>query len=429
VTAADAVDHSGTISLGERGERVPLSVENMAQILTYIATYILLGLFACSLGYGLIAIARVLLFRRTISNAPLATGDRPVTVIKPICGMEVELAENLRSFCNQDYGDYQILFGVRSAADPAIPVVEAIIAEFPDHDISLIVSERIIGSNYKISNIANIAEQAKHDILVISDSDMRVERHYLKAVIAPFSREDIGATTCLYSGHASGGTASIVAAMFVNDWFLPSALIPQGFAEQKYCFGATMAVRRDVLNKAGGFSALANFLADDYMLGKIVTDAGYRIALVPHVVANVMHEESWQSVYQHELRWARTIRSVQPVGYALSAITEILPLSILAGAALWFAGQPLLSAAAPIILALALRTILHGAVCASLVNGKSCAPWLIPVRDTLSLMVRVSGYFGSRVMWRENAFTVLDDNRIEIADEQIAAREISSQRA
>jgi len=404
---------------------VPLSVEDMAQIFTYLA----LGLFACSLGYSLFAIIRVLLFRRTVSNAPAAAGDRPVTVIKPICGLEVELAENLRSFCNQDYGDYQILFGVRSAADPAIPVIEAIIAEFLGRDISLIISERVIGSNYKISNIANMAEQAKHDILVISDSDMRVERHYLKAVIAPFSRDDIGATTCLYSGNARGGTASTVAAMFVNDWFLPSALIPLGFAEQKYCFGATMAVRRDALNKAGGFAALANFLADDYMLGKIVTDAGYRIALVPHVVANVMHEDSWQSVYQHELRWARTIRSVQPVGYALSAITEILPLSILAGAALWFAGQPFLWVAAPIALALALRTILHGAVCASLVNGKSCALWLIPVRDALSLVIRVSGYFGSRVIWRENAFTVMDDNRIEIVDEQIAAREILSQRA
>ena len=397
--------------------------------MTQILTYILYGLFACSVGYGLFAIARVMLFRRKVSNAPLAAGNRPVTVIKPLCGLEVELEENLRSFCDQDYGDYQVLFGVRSATDPAIAVARKIIAEFPDRDISLIVSDRIIGSNYKISNIANIAAQAKHDILIVSDSDMRVGRHYLKAVVAPFSRDDIGATTCLYSGHARGGTPSALAAMFVNDWFLPSALIPQGFAEQKYCFGATMAVRRDVLDKAGGFAALANFLADDYMLGKIVTDAGYRIALVPHIVANVMHEKSWQSVFQHELRWARTIRSVQPVGYALSAVTEILPISILTGATLWLTGQPLLWAAAPVALACTLRIVLHGAVCARLVGGASCAPWLIPVRDALSLMVRISGYCGSRVMWRENAFTVMDDNRIEIAGEQIAPREVSSQRA
>ena len=402
-----------------------LYVGDMTQTLIYFV----LGLFACSVGYALFAISKVMLFRRKVAQAPLAAGDRPVTVIKPICGMEVELEENLRSFCEQDYGAYQVLFGVRSASDPAIPVIRRIIEEFPEIDCELVVSDRIIGSNYKISNIANIAEQAKYDILVISDSDMRVDRHYLKAVVAPFGSDDIGAATCLYSGHARGGTPSMLAAMFVNDWFLPSALIPEGLAEQKYCFGATMAVRRDVLDKAGGFAALANFLADDYMLGKVVSDAGYRIALVPHVVANIMHEKSWQSVYQHELRWARTIRSVQPLGYAASAVTETLPIAILAGGALLFAGYPPLWAAAPLALALVLRGALHGIVCSSLVGGKSCAPWLIPLRDGLSLVVRICGYFGSRVMWRENTFTVMGDNRIEIADETVKATEISSQRA
>ena len=397
--------------------------------MTQTLIYIVLGLFACSAGYGLFAIAKVTMFRRKIARAPLASGDRPVTVIKPICGMEVELAENLRSFCQQDYGAYQVLFGVRSANDPAIPVIRQIVEEFPEIDCALVISDRIIGSNYKISNIANIAELAKHDILVISDSDMRVDRRYLKAVVAPFDRDDVGAATCLYSGHARGGMPSMLAAMFVNDWFLPSALIPEGLAEQKYCFGATMAVRRDVLDTAGGFAALANFLADDYMLGKVVSDAGYRIALVRYVVSNVMHEKSWQSVYQHELRWARTIRSVQPVGYALSAITETLPISILASVLLLFAGQPLLWAAAPLALALVLRIGLHGIVCSSLVGGNSCTPWLIPLRDGLSLVVRISGYFGSRVMWRENTFTVMDDNRIEIADDPVDATEISSQRA
>ena len=396
--------------------------------MTQILIYIVLGLFVCSAGYGLFAIVRVLMFRGKIAGAPLASGDRPVTVIKPICGMEVELAENLRSFCQQDYGAYQILFGVRSASDPAIPVIRRIIEEFPEIDCGLIVSDRIIGSNYKVSNIANMAEQAKHDILVISDSDMRVDRRYLKSVVAPFDGDDIGAATCLYSGHARGGIPSMLSAMFVNDWFLPSALIPQGFAEQKYCFGATMAVRRDVLNKAGGFAALANFLADDYMLGKLVSDAGYRIALVPYVVSNVMHEKSWQSVYQHEIRWARTIRSVQPMGYALSAITETVPMAILASAALLFAGHGLLWSVLPVAMALVLRIGLHGIVCSSLVGGTSCAPWLIPLRDSLSLVVRISGYFGSRVMWRENAFTVMDNNRIEIADAPAETTEISSQR-
>ncbi len=394
--------------------------------MTQTIFYIAFGLFACSVGYVLVAVLRALMFRRRVANAPLADGATPVTVIKPICGTEVELLENLRSFCSQDYGEYQVLFGVRSAIDPAIPFVRQVIEEFPDRDMELVVSDRIIGPNYKISNVANMAERAKHDILVISDSDMRVDPHYLKAVVAPFARDEIGAATCLYSGHARGGIASRLAAMFVNDWFLPSALIPEGLAEQKYCFGATMAVRHRVLEEAGGFRALANFLADDYMLGKFVTDCGYRIALIPCIVANVMHERSIQSIFQHELRWARTIRSVQPVGYAASAITEILPISILAGIAAWMTGMSAGWVAAPIALALGLRVVLHRAVSTA---GATRSPWLIPIRDMLSLAVRISSYFGRRVTWRENAFTVMDDNRIEVAPDTMSAQEVSSQRA
>ncbi len=395
--------------------------------------FIAYGLFACSVGYAVFATVRVLIFRRRIAAAPLADGLTPVTVVKPVCGLETELLENLRSFCTQDYGGYQILFGVRSALDPAIPVIRQVIGEFPDRDIELIVSDRIIGTNYKISNVANIAERAKYDILVISDSDMRVEPHYLKAVVAPFSDDRVGASTCLYSGHPRGGTASRLAAMFVNDWFLPSALIPQGLAEQKYCFGATMAVRQSVLDRAGGFQALANYLADDYMLGKFVWESGCRIALVPHVVANVMHETSWFAAYQHELRWARTIRSVQPVGYGLSAVTETVPMSFLAATAAWMAALPMLWIAGPVALALGMRILLHYAVAhsltGSLTGGNAPTPWLIPIRDMLSLAVRISSYFGRRVMWRENAFTVMDDNRMQEAPENAPARSVSSQRA
>lgn len=398
--------------------------------MTETLTDIVLGLLGCSLGYVLFALGRVLQFRGKIRNPPLADGTRAVTVVKPVCGLEVELAENLRSFCDQDYGDYQVIFGVRASNDPAIPVIREVMAEFPDRDLALVIDDRIIGSNYKISNIANMAAAAKHDVLVISDSDMRVGRDYLRAVVAPFACEGVGASTCLYSGESRGGMASTLAAMFVNDWFLPSALIPHGLAEQRYCFGATMAVRRDVLDEAGGFAALADYLADDYMLGKVVSDAGYRIALVPYIVTNVMHEDSLQSAYQHELRWARTIRSVQPAGYAASAITETLPIALAASAALLWAGHSLVLSTVPLAAALALRLALHAAVSGMLLGGRSFAPWLVPVRDLLSLTVRISAYFGSRVLWRDNAFTVMDDNRIRADDDDdVAPRPVSSQRA
>jgi len=376
--------------------------------------YVALGLFACSAGYLLLAIVLTDRFGREIVNPPLASGQRPVTLIKPICGLEWGLADNLRTFCNQDYGTFQVIFGVHSPRDLAIPVIRKVIAEFPERDLSLVVCDRLIGSNYKISNIANMAEYAKHDILVISDSDMRVDPSYLKAVIEPFGRADVGATTCLYSGHGRGGIVSRVAAMFINDWFLPSALIPRQFAEQDYCFGATMAVRRDVLDQSGGIQSLADFLADDYMLGQRVIAAGYKIALVPYVVANIIHEKSLSALYHHELRWAHTIKSVQPIGYLLSAITDIFSISLLAGAALLAAGYSPISAAMPVVLAMVLRTVLHGKVSGSLLKGDSYSPWLVPLRDGLSFIVRATSYFSGRVQWRGTDFTLMENNRIRV---------------
>jgi len=378
--------------------------------------FVALGLFACSAGYLILAIVLTGRFGREIVDPPLASGQRPVTLIKPICGLEWGLAENLRTFCNQDYGDFQVIFGVHTPNDPAIPVIRKVIAEFPEHDLSLVVCDRLIGSNYKISNIANMAEYAKHEILVISDSDMRVDPTYLKAVIEPFDRDEVGAATCLYSGHGRGGTVSNVAAMFINDWFLPSALIPRRFTEQDYCFGATMAVRRDVLAQTGGIESLADFLADDYMLGQRVIDAGYKIVLVPYVVANIIHERSWSSLYHHELRWARTIKSVQPIGYLLSAITGVFSISLLAGAALLIAGHSPFLAALPIVLAAVLRTVLHGKVNVSLVEGGSFSPWLVPLRDGLSFMVRATSYFSGRVQWRGTDYTLMENNRIRVGE-------------
>ncbi len=367
------------------------------------------------MGYMIVATGRVLVFRQKTRHPVSSSNNLPVTVLKPICGMEFELAENLRSFCRQEYAEHQVIFGVREKTDPAIPVIEAVIKEFPDRDISLVVDDQIIGSNYKISNLANMAKTAKHGIFVISDSDMRVSPDYLQRVTAPFGDSKVGATTCLYSGTAAKGLASRLGAMFVNDWFLPSALIPTMFGKLKFCFGATMAVRRNVLEDFGGFPALADFLADDYMLGKFVVDQGYDVALVPYIVENVILEEDLKGVFFHEIRWARTIRSVQPGGYAASITTEIFPLSIFAAFGAFTLGASISMSLMPVTIALGMRTILHYAVCRGLTNGKSCGAWLIPVRDMLSFAVRIYSFCGTKVLWREREFVVLADNRLKVA--------------
>ena len=364
-----------------------------------------------------LAVACIGVFRfKTKLNAPAPAQDWvPVTVLKPLCGLEAGLAENLRSFCVQDYETYQVVFGVRDAADPAVAIVNRLIAEFPERDISLVVNDRLIGTNYKVSNLANMFEKASHDVIVIADSDMRVGSDYLKAVALPFRRNEVGAATCLYSGSAQPGLPSKLGAMFINDWFLPSALIPTMFRELKFCFGATMAIRRDALENFGSFEALANILADDYMLGNLVAKQGYKIELIPYVVENVVDEPNLKALFLHEVRWARTIRSVQPGGYALSAVTEALPVAGLASVLLFFAGASPLAVAAPLAGMALLRGGLHGLVHGAVRHKGVYAPWLIPLRDAVSLAVRVSSYFGSRVHWREQVMMVQSNSRLQSA--------------
>mgnify|MGYP001181799926 FL=1 len=378
--------------------------------------YTIFGLLLTILpaAYLVTAIFGVWKFRRILNHAPRHADTGPgVTVLKPLCGDEVELLENLRSFCDQDYSDYQVVFGLSSDQDPAISKVKQLIGEFREHDISLVVDDRVHGRNLKISNLANMLDRAKHDILVIADSDMRVERDYLQTVAATFDDPCVSAATCLYSGSARGGLPSTLGAMFINDWFFPSALIPALRDELTYCFGATMAARRGALEDIGGFAALVDVLADDYMLGNLVHRQGQKVALVPYVVSNIVHEPSMRSLFLHEVRWARTIKNVKPLSYALSTITEGLFLSIAAATLLSFGGVSGWLLASPIIVVALLRLVLHFGVCGTIKGQGSRTPWLIPLRDLISLCVRISGYFGTTVHWREQVLTVQANSTLQ----------------
>ena len=364
--------------------------------------------------YLITAIFGVWQFRRIHERAPRHVAAGPgVTVLKPLCGDEVELLENLRSFCDQDYPDFQVIFGLSSDKDPAILKVKQLMGEFQEHDISLVVDERVHGSNLKISNLLNMLHHAKHDILVVADSDMRVERDYLQVVAATFDDPCVSAATCLYSGTARGGLPSTLGAMFINDWFFPSALIPALRDKLTYCFGATMAARRGAIENIGGFGALANILADDYMLGNFVHRQGQKVALAPYLVRNIVHEPSMRALFLHEVRWARTIKNVKPLSYALSTITEGLFLSVAAAVLLSFGGVSGWLIALPIIIVALLRLALHLGVCETIKGQGERTPWLIPLRDLLSLGVRISSYFGTTVHWREQVLTVRADSTLQ----------------
>jgi len=361
----------------------------------------------CSAGYLAFALFAVERFnyKRKRSNS-VNDFQPPVTLLKPIYGLDAELIKNLRSFCQQDYPVYQIVFGLHSNKDLALPIVKKIIKEFKNIDVSYIVDSRIYGCNHKVSNLINMYPTAKHDYLLVADSDMRVPTNYLSELMSPFADSTVGAVTSLYSGSARGKLASSLNAMFINEWFLPSVLISRILQPIKFCLGATMIVRRDLLKEIGGFKSLSNYLADDYMLGKLISDLGYKIHLSDFIVENIVEEASFKDLMLHELRWARTLRRVEPLGYFFTFLTDTLVISSLTAVTLYMATQNVGLSLLPILLVLLARIVLHSRT--KQITGSSSAGsiWLIPLRDILSFSIRVISFTGTSIQWRNNAFNV-----------------------
>jgi ceramide glucosyltransferase len=375
-----------------------------------VFTVILYLLCAASIVYVLYARHCVKRFGRQVSAARMAKAapTPAVSVLKPVCGLESGLYENLRSFCDQDYPDFQIVFAVRDAADPAIPVIARVRREFPELSTDLVVDPIVIGTNLKVSNLANVWPMVRHDLIVIADSDMCVGRDYLHTVTASFADPGVGAVTCLYRGAPQPGIASQLAALFINDWFLPSVLVAHSFSPIDYCFGATMAVRREALNAIGGFEALADYLADDYMLGQLVRQHGYAVRLCPYVVETRVHEPDLAHAYRHELRWARTVRAAQPVGFAFSFLTDAIPLSLIT--VIMSGLQP--TAFALLAGAAAARTALHYTVRHAVGVTSAASPWLVPLRDVLRTFIWAMSFTGSRVQWRDQQFSVSTEGQL-----------------
>jgi len=269
------------------------------------------------------------------ARRPIVTpSERPaVSVLKPLHGAEPGLYDNLRSFLDQDHPEMQVVFGVRHRADTALPIARALIRENPGRDTALVTDPSAGGSNLKVANLENMLPAARHDILVLADSDMRVDSQYLSTVTAPLQDPRTGLVTCLYKGVPDGRLWSRLGAMHINFAFLPSALAGEAIGVGGGCFGATIALRREVLERIGGFGRIRNELADDHRMGSAVRGLGLATVLSPYIVENRVTEPNFASLWRHELRWARTSRAMAPAGFAGSVITHTVPLTVVAAAA------------------------------------------------------------------------------------------------
>ncbi|MGH8169617.1 MAG: bacteriohopanetetrol glucosamine biosynthesis glycosyltransferase HpnI, partial [Steroidobacteraceae bacterium] len=293
-------------------------------------------LSAVALGYAAIAWGAVQLWRnsgpqrRLGGSRPAPPRLQPVTVLKPLCGAEPGLDHSLRSFCEQDYAaGVQIVFGVQHPADPALAVLEGLKRDFPRLDLSVVVDPTRHGASAKVSNLINMMRAARHEWLVLADSDVRVPPGYLAAVAAPLADPAVGIVTCPYRGVPRPGLWSLLGTLFINDWFIPSVRVAALFGSRAFAFGATIALRRDELEAIGGFQAITDQLADDYRLGELTRRRGQRTELSDVVVDTAVDERTFQQLSQHGLRWLSTIRVVRPGGYVFSAVTFSLPVAVL----------------------------------------------------------------------------------------------------
>jgi ceramide glucosyltransferase len=359
--------------------------------------------------YAVLALVAVVVWRirrtvRTPSKLP------PVTILKPLCGAEPGLYENLRSFCQQDYPEYQIVFGVRDPADPALRVVERLIAELPSVPIDVVIDSRQHGNNRKISSLVNMLSRARHEVLAIADSDAFVGTDYLRAVTAPLSDPKVGLVTCIYRGVPTLQIWSRLGAMYVNEWYMPSVLLAWLFGHENYVSGQTMCLRRSTLQAIGGLRAIADHLADDYQLGELVRGLGLRIVLSPYLLRAEHHEPTLDLLTRHELRWMKTLRVLKPHSFRLIFFTFSLPLATL-GLALSAAGEPSTRMAAWALFqtTLVARLALHFAHRLRGERPVLADLWLLPARDVLICWVWWRSFFTSRITWRGSEFDVGDD--------------------
>ena len=337
-----------------------------------------------------------------------------VTLLKPLRGADAELYENLATFCTQAYPTSQIMFGVADGADPAVQVVRRLQREFSSVDIDLVIDARTYGTNLKVSNLHNMYRRAKHDVILITDSDIRVSPNYLRRIMAEFEDSGVGLATCLYRGVATGGLPAVVEALCVNTDFVPMVMLARVVERPTYAFGSTMAIRRAVLDASGGFVPLANYLADDYHLGNRIVTHGHRLTVSNLLVDTVMNATTWRAVVSHQVRWARTQRVCRPGGYFGSVLTH---------GTLWASVNLVFNHCAPGAVTLAalvygLRMLTARAICKRYLGASLRADetMLVLLKDLFMSAVWLLAFLGNTVQWGGRRLRVMKDGQmVEIA--------------
>ncbi|HEU5402120.1 MAG TPA: bacteriohopanetetrol glucosamine biosynthesis glycosyltransferase HpnI [Terriglobales bacterium] len=330
-----------------------------------------------------------------------------VSILKPLKGADPEIYEGFRSHCLQDYpADYEIIFGVNDLSDPAIAEVEKLRREFPDRQIRLVECPASGGTNRKVTNLVQMLREARHEFVIINDSDIRVPANYLRNVFSYFADPKVGMATALYRGVPDRTIWSRLESMIIADFaggILSALVVDRGI---KFALGSTLAISKRMLAQIGGLEPLSNFLADDYELGYRTFRAGYRVALAGVVVETFLPAYSFRQMYEHQLRWGRTMRDLRKSAYAGIVFTYGLPWAILAAIFAGFASWSV----ALLGVVLAARLVSTYSYARWVVLDDHCRRnlWLVPLRDAVGVMVFIASFLGNTVTWRGEVFRLKD---------------------
>ena len=372
----------------------------------------------CGAAYYLLCLGSARSFLRGITRPPYRRDSAappftpPVSILKPLRGTDPEIYESFRSHCLQDYPEYEMIFGVSEADDPAVALVERLRQEFPHRAIQLVVCPKILGANVKVSNLVQMLPLARYDYLIVNDSDIRVPRDYLQRVAALLRDPQAGMVTCLYRGVPTRTLGSHLEAIGISTDFCAGVLAARQIEGVRFALGSTLAFPRKALDAIGGFDPLVDYLADDFQLGARIADAGFKVLLSEVIVDHYLPAYSLGGFLQHQLRWARSTRDSRPRGYAGMVLTFGLPWAILAAVLSEGADWTWALLALVAALRLAMALVMAGRV---LHDPRILRQlWLIPLRDVAAVLVWLGSYTGHTVAWRGDQF-ILEKGKLRPA--------------
>ena len=373
----------------------------------------LLALAAAPVIYYCIAI---IAGQRFFGNKPVSSSQPldfvpPVSILKPIRGLDRETYKNYSSFCMQDYPEFEILFCVSDEGDPAVPVIKKLMADFPQRSIRLLIGAEEIGVSDKVNKLCRMAREARHDTVLVSDSDVRVDPNFLREAVKPFSDPEVGGVTCLYRGLTDGSFAADLEALGNGADFAPGVLVARLLGGVNFMLGAVMVTTKRHLAEIGGFESLADYFCDDYELGNRIASRGYRVELSRFPVDIVYPHETFGGAFRHQLRWNLSIRYSRPRGHFGLIFSNWVPWAVLVGAlGSWTA------AVVYLVIALVFRTVMAIFVGAWGMRDPLVLRefWMLPVRDVFAFAIWVASFFARRIHWRDRWFRIRDKKLVSV---------------